>query len=414
MGLFLSLILTAVALSGCAVPDRRSETPALEGGHIAFPLYAKVPGLGSTYGAGLLTGHLFGTKAKASFVASGGDMSVLLANIGQMHLIEDTLVLGINGYSTKFAFVNYERGDDSDSDLFYYTVNREYGGGVDLNFHLWERRLQLNGYVGKSKLKYDSIINSDETEYSNLDDDWNRTLSQTIELRFDFTDHVSDPQRGVKLQVIQRMSHIQDQLHARFYTLNEILTGYIPVGGSTWAWGAAHSRAHVLSTNGLSEAELEAQMGLNCSTIADATAQAECEAIEEQRIDDRLTENKTGTAQGLGGPMTLRGYELERFRGRESLFFGTEFRWNVWVNEGSIDYWFIKGDNVSLQVAPFYEVGTVSDGYDKVVEGVYKQSYGLGLRMGLSGLRVRADVGFSEEGSELTVYAGYPWDLSPF
>lgn len=413
MGKRLSLFFVS-CLIGCATPERRLEMPIFDSGHIAFPIYANVPGLGSAYGAGFLTGHLFGTKAKASLLASGGDMSVLLANIGQIHLVEDTLVVGINGYSTKFAFVNYARGANSSDDLYYYSLNREYGGGVDLNFHVFERRLQLNGYVGQSRLKYDSIINSNEIEYSNTDDEWNRTLSQTIELRFDFTDHVSDPHEGVRLQVIQKMNHIKDDLHARFYTLNEILTGYIPVGESTWAWGAMHSRAHVLSSNGLSESELQSQMGLNCSSIVDATAQAECTAIEDQRIQDRLTENQTGLAQGLGGPMTLRGYELERFRGRESLFFGTEFRWNVWVNDGAIDYWFIKGDDISLQIAPFYELGTVSDRPDEITEASYKQSYGLGLRMGISGLRVRVDFGLSEEGSEMTVFAGYPWDLSPF
>ncbi len=417
MGKLLSLVISffsVAVLVGCAIPDRRTEMPVFDSGHIAFPVYANVPGLGSAYGAGILSGHLFGTSAKASLLASGGDMSVLLANIGQIHLIEDMLVVGINGYSTKFAFVNYARGAGSKNDVYYYTVNKEYGGGIDLNFHVWERRIQLNSYVGQSKLKYDSIINSDETEYANMDDDWHRTTTQSIELRFDLTDHVLDPHEGVRLQVIQKMNPIQDDLHARFYTLNEILTGYVPVGESTWAWGALHSRAHMLSDNNLSQAQLQAQMGLNCSSITDPTKQAECTTIETARIQDRLTENQTGTAQGLGGPMTLRGYELDRFRGRESIFFGTEFRWNVWVDEGSIDYWFIKGDDVSFQIAPFYEVGTVSDRPDVITQASYKQSYGLGLRLGISGLRVRADFGMSEEGSEVTVFAGYPWDLSPF
>ena len=57
----------------------------------------------------------------------------------------------------------------------------------------------------------------------------------------------------------------------------------------------------------------------------------------------------------------------------------------------------------------FYEEGTVSPDMGETFWKNFKNSFGFGARFLLTTVIVRIDQGFSEEGSETTIYIGYPF-----
>lgn len=63
-----------------------------------------------------------------------------------------------------------------------------------------------------------------------------------------------------------------------------------------------------------------------------------------------------------------------------------------------------------MQVAFFYEIGSVAERPSALGETM-RSSYGAGFRMvTASGVVFRADVGAGHEGIETTVIIGYPWE----
>ena len=70
----------------------------------------------------------------------------------------------------------------------------------------------------------------------------------------------------------------------------------------------------------------------------------------------------------------------------------------------------MKDIRTALQVAFFYEIGSVADSLSALGE-IMRSSYGTGLRMvTASGIIFRADVATGHEGIETTVIIGYPWE----
>ena len=85
-----------------------------------------------------------------------------------------------------------------------------------------------------------------------------------------------------------------------------------------------------------------------------------------------------------------------------------EFRYYLLEKEKSFDWIVEKGVYTSMQLAVFYEQGTVAPNAGELWRNI-KNSYGFGTRIVLSSFVFRLDVGFSEEGSETTVFFGYPF-----
>lgn len=90
-------------------------------------------------------------------------------------------------------------------------------------------------------------------------------------------------------------------------------------------------------------------------------------------------------------------------------FIGTEYRWNFVREAKPFDYFIWKDITTGLQLAFFYEVGTVAETSSDLWKD-YRNSYGVGGRLvAASGSVYRADVAFSEEGSQLSIFFFYPW-----
>ena len=122
-----------------------------------------------------------------------------------------------------------------------------------------------------------------------------------------------------------------------------------------------------------------------------------------------IEESKKGRGTALGGRNRLRGYREARFFDSHTNFRALELRW--YIKEAQIDFDFIleKGVFAGIQLAFFYEQGTVSPDLGSSYWSNFRDSYGIASRFLFNTTVARMDLGFSDEGKELTIWYGYPF-----
>ena len=86
------------------------------------------------------------------------------------------------------------------------------------------------------------------------------------------------------------------------------------------------------------------------------------------------------------------------------------FSWTTSVHEAqnAFNYILEKGTFAGLQLAFFYEEGTVSPDKGSLWKNM-RSSYGAGTRFLFNTIIVRIDRGFGEEGGQTTFFVGYPF-----
>jgi hypothetical protein len=184
-------------------------------------------------------------------------------------------------------------------------------------------------------------------------------------------------------------------------------TAYFPLGKrSTWAFNYFRSDAKVTRQGETDPLVIEQQQGLNCRTMPSGPDQIKCDQV----VQNIVAANTYGTASTLGGTSRLRSYPEGRYAGAHTIFYGTEIRWTLTEEARPFDIFIAKDVRTSLQVAVFYELGSVADHRDEL-GNLYRPSYGVGFRMvTASSLVLRADVASGREGIETTILFGYPWE----
>src|SRR5262249_28424614 len=106
----------------------------------------------------------------------------------------------------------------------------------------------------------------------------------------------------------------------------------------------------------------------------------------------------------LGGASTLRGYIANRFTDDSAWHAVAEYRFWVIPRRFRITRT-MRVERVGLAV--FGELGTVAPSLEDLPDARVHASYGLGLRVSLERLALfRVDVGFSEEGTNITAAFG--------
>ena len=98
---------------------------------------------------------------------------------------------------------------------------------------------------------------------------------------------------------------------------------------------------------------------------------------------------------------------MARFYDKYSFFAGIEYRFYFLEQLTPFDFLLEKGTFEALQLAPFYEIGQVSDSNDYTLFHNFKYSAGIGLRIVLSSVIFRTDFANGGEGSETTILIGY-------
>jgi len=395
-----------------AAPERRRDQYPKEFGYGAFPYPYRLPGIGSglSFAAGAF--NIADTYTDVYGIAFTGDVKGGAVGVGDVHLIPRRLIVDF-GYSTlnKASFQSYaQRGmntEKNDFRLIEVGDSEFYGGRLTATF--LERRFEMYGawYQGASRLK--SIRDRDGNLIVAAQDP-PRTGGHTTLLgtRLDLTDDYADPRRGLRLDLTRTQSPPRGS-GPNYYVMDYNVTGYIPFAPrNTLAINLMRSDAFVLSRGETDPNTLQAQLGLNCSGIADPTQQQFCNEV----IDTSVANNKFGTATSLGGFSRLRSYPQGRYQGAHSLFLGAEFRWNITEERRPFDIWVMRDVRTTFQVAFFYETGVTSDSRGELTRGNMRDSYGTGVRMVFaSGLVLRADVATGREGLNTAIFIGYPWEI---
>lgn len=114
----------------------------------------------------------------------------------------------------------------------------------------------------------------------------------------------------------------------------------------------------------------------------------------------------------LGGPVQLRGYPLGRFTDNNAVHYILEHRWTLKGSFGTDSSSWISNDTLEgIQLAMFHDWGRVSEYTDdRLHDAAMKTSFGVGCRLiFLSGLIIRLDIGFSEEGQGETFLIQQPF-----
>jgi len=113
----------------------------------------------------------------------------------------------------------------------------------------------------------------------------------------------------------------------------------------------------------------------------------------------------------LGGINRLRGYPSSRFNDKAAIYYGAELRLIPRWNPLAGDEWLKRFARIDwIQLVGFAEVGRVAPHWNlSDLHTDMKWSAGLGLRAFVSGLVVRADLGFSQEGGEVQMMVSHPF-----
>lgn len=126
-------------------------------------------------------------------------------------------------------------------------------------------------------------------------------------------------------------------------------------------------------------------------------------------MKDQVSQNRYGNSDGLGGQSRLRSYDQGRFYSANSEFIAVEFRWNLTDENTPFDIFVAKDIRTGVQLAMFYEIGTVADQKGDLWK-TKRSSTGVGARLVTgSGFVYRLDVATGQEGESVVLFFGYPW-----
>lgn len=411
--LLASTIVLALAASAYAgvFPERRRSQFQREEGHIVVPYLFSLPGIGSGYGVVGAVTNVNGSCTDLSATAFGGEVVGGAFGIDSVHLIPERLILDVGGaFLGAVAVRTYaERGMISDKeDYSIAEFENSFYTGSRLTLSFDDRRYE--GYLGYYHGELQLRAMRDRHGVLILETTGSPRRGFDVHIagvRADLTDDFMDPRRGIRADLSVWWSPKRDD-GPEFYQSDLNLTGYLPVGRrSTLAFNYFHSDAHVLERGETDPAKIEASQGLDCDSLADPLQRNECGNF----ITNAVAENAHGSATALGGYGRLRSYPEGRFRGSHSRLLGSELRWNLTDENTPFNIYVVKDIRTAIQLAFFYEVGSVTDS----AAGVWKttrSSYGAGVRIvTASGVVYRIDLADGDEGFQPSIFFQYPWEL---
>lgn len=404
--------LAYLAMSTANAMERRRDQFSKEPGYYIVPMPYSLPGIGEGFLVGASFNNINDTHSDViGFVLGGAIVGAGLVSIDN-HLIKDRLILdvGLQNLSQVSVQSYNSRGMSGAEDDFsilelqdaqYYSM-RLTGTWLD-------RMLEVYGGAIEGESRLSAIRDNDGNLIQTASNAaTNSPTVYTLGLRLDWTDDYLDPRSGVRYQLARWWTNNDDIRDPEYYQVEHNLTGYIPVGKrSTVVLNYFQSDAHVTRQGETDFATVESEQGLNCSDPGlTAAEQAQCIQV----INNIIAHNTYGTAESLGGWGRLRAYPEGRYKGAHSQFLGAEFRWNLTDEFTPFDIWIAKDVRTTFQVAFFYERGTVADALAELGD-TWRESYGVGARMvTASGLVIRGDVAGGDEGTEVSIIIGYPWE----
>ena len=409
-GLFLFLYLSCLPPADAEI-ERRKDQFGKDFGYYLYPIVGEVPGLGQAWGGGASVLNIAGTDTDFTGYYLTGDFTARGAAVLDYHLIHHRLILdaGYNDYEV--APKAYERGIDSNPDNAVYpeAEGRYFIGQLTLTFD--ERRYEFYIRPLTGQERFTQIFDSGGKPFQNIDTSWKHRTTYAIGGTIDLTDDRLDPRRGGRFEYVVRLPSNNPSDESEFFVTDYNLTGYVPVRKwDTLVFNVYHSRAIVTREGETDFATLQQTKGLNCGQYPPGPEQDSCLVTEQRYLDALIANNRHGTASPLGGTQRLRSYDNYRFYAAQALSYGVEYRWNLTDEYTPFNYYFAKGIRTGIQIAVFWERGMVAEKTpDLFKDG--RQSYGVGVRLLLSGVVLRLDFAAGSEGGQTQIFITYPWSM---
>lgn len=391
--------------------DRR-PLPPIETSWLIYPIFSKIPGIGELAGLGATVSGVGGTEMDVTGIALQGKgltdepLSVNIVTALDIPLFTPIFTLSagvvdvVNG-----TIEQYERGRDSKKEnriiLKASKLNVIF---YELAIHLFEDQLEF--YYGRADttVEPDSILKPVGGEFQTFkipESERGKTEGSRFGVILDDTDSRRDPRIGYRLQYeFYNVPKFDETPSFSQHDYN--LTGFIPTN---------QKLSNVLVLNAFYGTVVARGEGTVLSERYQCPPGAPpgCQVALDQLREEAEVNATIGRATSLGGSNRLRSYPTGRFFDTHTLFFGIENRFYVLEDYQPFNYFVQKGIFTGLQLATFFELGQVGQKADATLLEDMKSSYGAGLRILLNTLILRIDYATGAEGSETTVFVGYPF-----
>ena len=408
--IFLTISVTA-SIASIDLPERRKDQFLSDPGYYIVPTPYSIPGMGSGL---ILVGAMTNINQSYTDVygfAATGDIRGYGLFATEINLINQQLVLdlSLSGFSKATSQVYRERGmATSKDDYLLAELDRNDFSGARLTYTAFQRRFEVYGVIYNNEARLAAIRDRDgNLIQAVVNSELNQSDIFTYGIRLDFTDDYVDPRVGIRLESSIWHTPPKSNDDPDFDIVEFNFTGYIPFANrDTLALNYFQADTRVNRIGETDPALISSDLGLNCSTgtIQD---QLDCTSY----VNNSIAQNTFGSVVSLGGLSRLRSYPESRFNGSHARFIGAEYRWNIIEGTRAFDFLIAKDIRTVIQLAAFYERGAISDNKDDLW-GSMRESYGLGARLVTkSGLVFRADIASGDEGQEVSIIIGYPWEI---
>jgi len=377
-----------------------------EHSHFVYPIVIDLPGVGVSSGIG--TTILNANESDVDFTGFvlRGDFDVTGGTFLNYHLLKNRLLFDVGFYHFEAAVTQFRRGIDSSSNDFIIPRFRGKFAESQLTWTFNQRHLETFIHVLSGTQQTTQILDSNEHPYPVADDSSSNEQISTLGLRIDNSNDLLHPRKGYRFDLALKIPKNSDPLHSSYVVSDYNATWYIPMRKrDVLAFNIFRSDAHV--TNEVKEdfASLRQSRGLNC-----APSDTACIQTETDYINQLIAQNQYGTATSLGGLQRLRSYPNARYYAGHSMSYGMEYRLSFNNVKNPFNYYIAKGVKTGLQIAFFAEQGSVAERSKELFDNI-KSSYGVGFRLILTGVVLRADYANGSDGEEFTVFFDYPWKL---
>lgn len=411
LALLLGLVLAWPALTLAKV-ERRKDQFGKDFGYYVYPIAGEIPGLGTAQGMGASVLNMGGTDADVTGYYLEGDFRAKGIAFLDLQWIPKRLIFDV-GYNDYFvAPISYQRGLDSDPDNYIQPkVEGQYlMGQVTLSFY--ERRYEafLRAFNGKERLH--SILDPEGNAFSDVDTSWHYGSSFSVGGSVDWTDDRLDPREGLRLETNIKLPQNESSEDTEFMVWDMNYTHYVPTRRwDTLVFNLYGSHSFVTRKGETNYDVVKSAEGLGCTVnYPPGPDRDACIVAENRRLEQIVAHRKYGTASPLGGTQRLRSFDNYRFYASKVFFYGVEYRWNLTSENTPFDIFIAKGIRTGIQLAAFWERGSVSDGYRDLIERGM-ESYGVGFRVILSGVVIRFDLANGNEGAQTQLFITYPWSM---
>ena len=410
-GLIVLLFVVCWTSSASALLFERRKTFDSEISWFVYPVVGTIPGVQDFYGLGGTVSGIGGSESDITLISLRGkakyfegDFQIDILSIFDIPLFTDHLTF--TWFSTKIRNAGWpegERGIDSDPDSMYYLLasNVDASGG-ELSVNVLENQLEFYYAYTDAKVQPYGLVDPNGTFYSAQ----NAGIIESPRgyrygLYLDDTDNRRDPRIGYRFQYEKWGQPSSRAGNSEYFQEDYNLSGYIPVlaeGKGVLVLNQFYGSSTVIKKGTIDQSQFV------CNNIEAPGGQA----ILDELYARQVAEAKNGKETSLGGTNRLRGYSTNRFYDSYTNFRGAEFRWYVHEVQEAFNFILEKGTFAGLQLAFFYEEGTVSPDKGSLWKNM-RSSYGAGTRFLFNTIIVRIDRGFGREGGQTTFFVGYPF-----